>query len=84
MSDFFQGTPPSRFQTPVLQRIANAVHERRDKRKEEGASSTSCNRTEVLSPEDAAFVEEYAKASKLKSDEIESVVKALRARESSN
>ena len=76
LEDFFVGTPPSRFRTPNLQTVAEAVHQRRrhrrDARVEEETTPT------VLSQKDAAFVKEYARASKIGSADIEQVVKALR------
>jgi hypothetical protein len=56
--------------------VAEAVHQRRrhrrDARVEEETTPT------VLSQKDAAFVKEYARASKIGSADIEQVVKALR------
>jgi putative hydrolase of HD superfamily len=76
LEDFFVGTPPSRFCTPDLQTVAEAVHQRRRRRREitKEEDSTMAG----LSLKDTAFVKEYARASKLGSSDIEQVVKALR------
>ena len=83
LSEFFQGTPPSRFRTQALQSIAQQVHDRREERlKARATEKVSSSRG--LSPQDAAFAKEYAQASKLSASDIESVVKALRASEASS
>ena len=75
LSDFFEGTPPSRFQTPALRALAHEVHDRRCAVKQSTEELPS-------SPSDAAFVQEYAKASKLDAASITEVVRALRGWES--
>lgn len=83
LSDFFQGTPPSRFRTLALQSIAQQVHDRREERLK-ARTTEKVSSSRGLAPQDAAFVQEYAQASKLRAADIESVVKALRASEASS
>lgn len=76
LEDFFVGTPPSRFRTPNLQTVAEAVHQRRRRRREARVEAETT--LTALSQKDSAFVKEYARASKIGSTDIEQVVKALR------
>jgi putative hydrolases of HD superfamily len=41
LSDFFQSTPESRFNTPILQRMAREVHQQRDDRRRRRCQQTS-------------------------------------------
>jgi putative hydrolase of HD superfamily len=87
LSDFFLGTPPSRFQTPWLQKVAREVHNQRSDRRRtasgrEEAATCVGGRDADLSPCDEAFVLEFSKASSHGRMAVEQVVRALRGWES--
>jgi putative hydrolases of HD superfamily len=93
LTEFFDGTPVSRFRNPNVGRIAAHVHQQRDMRirkelLESQDDAVSCYsdvaHDSSMSKSDAAFVAEYAKASSLGADAIQQVVLALRQWERPN
>lgn len=82
LSEFFDGTPVSRFRSEEIKRIAHQVHEERSVRRQRSQDTNKGSST--VSNADAAFAEEYSKASTLSRNDIEQVVRALRQWESSN
>lgn len=80
LSEFYDGTPVSRFRTPAIQSFAQEVHDQRRARINTlDRDARKLNHGNDMSESDAAFVAEYSKASKLSSQEIEQVVKAMRS-----
>jgi putative hydrolases of HD superfamily len=87
LDEFFSGTPPSRFHNPWIRTLAQQVHSRRSDRRN---STTNCTTADTdgesgclaLSSSDAAFVDEFSKASKQSREDIAEVVTALRGWES--
>lgn len=87
LDEFFLGTPPSRFHNPWIRTLAQRVHRQRSDRRK---SSTNCKEAEtdgesgilMLSSSDAAFVDEFSRASKQSRDDVAQVVMALRGWES--
>ena len=84
LDEFFQGTPPSRFQTARIREMAQAVHQERHERIQQQnkifAESNSYSVAQ-LSPTDQAFVQTYAQASSWEASEIATLVQALRTHE---
>lgn len=80
LREFFDGTPVDRFRTPAIKTIAQEVHGQRRARVEaqERNERVSLNR-DCISESDASFVEEFAKASSMPNEQVEQVVKAMRA-----
>jgi putative hydrolases of HD superfamily len=76
LTEFFDGTPVSRFRNPTIAGIAAQVHRERQ-RQLTGAVDEGCVRS-PLTKSDQAFLEEYSKASDLDPASIQSVVQALR------
>jgi putative hydrolase of HD superfamily len=77
LSDFFQGTPVSRFRDPRIEAIAKEIHDQRQQRilRE---NQTPPEDPFALSKQDEAFVKEYAKATKLSAASVQQTIKALR------
>ena len=92
MSDFFDGTPVEKFVVPEVREAAKEVHRRRQQRidsmnhiRKEGDGTTVAEPSSApdsVSRKDQDFVEAFAAASEMSSDEIQKVVKALRDFES--
>jgi putative hydrolases of HD superfamily len=87
LDEFFSGTPPSRFHNPWIRTLAQQVHNRRSDRMIaardcSGAETNVASERLALTSSDAAFVDEFSKASKLSRDEIAQIVGALRGWES--
>ena len=78
LSEFFEGTPASRFRTLELQKVAQEVHDQRDARIQAEEIHDVGNQVNEFSKSDAAFVAEYSKASNMSNEDVQRVVKALR------
>ena len=80
LSDFFDGTPVSRFRTPVIQNIAQEVHDQRKARREAKLQDKEKDTNgDYISESDAVFVAEFSKASNMSNEDVEQVVKAMRS-----
>lgn len=77
LTEFFDGTPVTRFRNPTLRRIASQVHQQRGARVQNERQGSK-DLQHCLSNSDNAFVAEYAKASNLGADAITEIVQALR------
>ena len=82
LSDFFVGTPPSRFNNPTIRSIAEEVHKQRTERQKQIQTSTSSSNkgdtSEDLTSTDLAFIEEYSKASPVSSESIQKILMAYK------
>jgi putative hydrolase of HD superfamily len=75
LSEFFDGTPTSRFQTTEIRNIAKEVHRQQKNRSE----NTRMNEiSDGYSKTDTAFISEYATTSSIEVSVVAQVVKALR------
>jgi hypothetical protein len=75
LSEFFDGTPTSRFQTNEIRNIAKEVHRQQKNRSE----NTRMNEiSDGYSKTDTAFISEYATTSSIEVSVVAQVVKALR------
>lgn len=79
LGEFFDGTPVSRFRTPAIQSIAQEVHNQRANRIKARQEEETRNSGNCITESDAAFVAEFSKASSMSSEQVEQVVKAMRA-----
>lgn len=75
LGEFFDGTPPSRFQTTEIRKIAEKVHRQQKERSENIIHDEICG---GCSNTDKAFISEYATTSSLDVSMVENVIKALR------
>jgi putative hydrolases of HD superfamily len=87
LDEFFSGTPPSRFHNPWIRTLAQQVHNQRSDRMIaasdcSGAETNVASERLALTSSDAAFVDEFSKASTQSRDDIAQVVVALRGWES--
>jgi len=78
LSEFFQGTPVSRFGDATIQAVARQVHEQRQERLQKENTDVTRKDPFALSKKDQAFVSEYANASNLSADAVQQTIKALR------
>jgi len=78
LSEFYDGTPVSRFRTPAIQEIAHEVHDQRKTRIESQVNDDNKD-GDCVSKRDAAFVAEFSASSNMSSEEVKQVVKAMRA-----
>jgi putative hydrolase of HD superfamily len=77
LSEFFQGTPVSRFRDSTIEAVAKEVHEQRQERIQREQKSPPKDPF-ALSKSDEAFVAEHAKASNLSEASVKQTIKALR------
>jgi putative hydrolase of HD superfamily len=77
LSEFFQGTPVSRFRDSTIEAVAKEVHEQRHERIQREHKIPPKDPF-ALSKADEAFVAEHAKASNLSADSVKQTIKALR------
>lgn len=84
LSEFFEGTPPNKFQDAALRSISEEVHRQRKERVERTSTDESTAVVNLLSKSDEAFVEEFGQASKLGKESVKELVRALRGWKSSH
>lgn len=85
LSEFFQGTPVSRFRDSTIEAVAKEIHEQRqDRIQRENNKAIPTKDPFALSKTDEAFVAEHAKASNQSADAIKQTLKALRDWENSS
>jgi putative hydrolase of HD superfamily len=82
LSEFFQGTPVSRFRDSTIEAVAKEVHKQRQERIQTEHNKSPKKDPFALSKADEAFVAEHAKASNLSTDSVKATIKALRDWES--
>lgn len=79
LSDFFDGTPVTRFRTPAIQNVAQVIHDQRKLRMKAQEKVSVPKNGKSISKSDAAFVNEFCQASNnMSREEVEQIVKALR------
>ena len=78
LSEFFQGTPVSRFRDSTIEAVAKEVHEQRQERIQSEHNKSLPEDPFALSKADEAFVAEHAKASNLSEDSVRQTLSALR------
>lgn len=83
LSDFFQSTPPSKFQTPRLRSIATAVHNQRQERLQLSAANDASSLSDVdarptKNNDDESFARAFSQESSMDVEDVRRVVKALR------
>jgi putative hydrolase of HD superfamily len=79
LSEFFLGTPVTRFRDLTIEAVAKEVHEQRQERiQREDNNKTPPKDPFALSKVDEAFVAEHAKASNLSEDSVRQTISALR------
>jgi putative hydrolase of HD superfamily len=83
LSEFFQGTPVSRFRDSTIEAVAKEVHDQRQERIEREHKIPPKDPF-ALSKSDEAFVAEHAKASNLSEASVKQTIKALRDWEKSS
>ena len=77
LTEFFDGTPVTRFRNPKLRRIASQVHQQREARVQTERQAPRDLQLCLLKT-DISFEADYAKASSLGTDAIKEAVQALR------
>jgi putative hydrolase of HD superfamily len=84
LSEFFQGTPVSRFHDSTIEAVAKEVHEQREERIQSEQNECPAKDPFALSKADEAFVAEHAKASNLSESSVRQTISALRDWENTN